>query len=122
MAFSLNTKIDNGCISLAVGPLQPGHVPLCVENRWPHGAAIARCPSLQPCKYGRILFACAAVVGNDWVNRPMKLKERYWSYRMAAARIGRIRPGHRREGGQVSCQGTRQHIRHASTIGEACGI
>src|SRR5205823_13035387 len=66
MAFSLNTVLYNGCISLAVCPLQPRHLGLLVENRWPPGAAIARCPSLQPCKDGRLLFACAAVVGNDW--------------------------------------------------------
>ena len=52
----------------------------------------------------------------------MKLKERYCSNRMTASRIGRVRPGHRSEGGQASCQGTRQDIRHACAIGEACGI
>src|SRR2546425_1807780 len=74
MAFSLNTKMYNGCISPAVSPLQSRHVDLFVENRWPHGAAIPRCPPLQPCKNGRVLLAHAAVVGNDWVSRPMKLK------------------------------------------------
>src|SRR6266487_3881490 len=97
MAFSLNTKIDNGCISPAVCPLQPGHVLLFVENRWPHGAAIARCPPLQPCQNGRVLVPPAAVVGNDPVGRSMKLKERYRSYRMAATRVGRVRPGDRSE-------------------------
>src|SRR5438105_7549489 len=105
MAFSLNTVMYNGCISLAVCPLQPRHVGLFVENRWPHGAAIARCPPLQPGKYGRVLLAHAAVVGNDWVSRPMKFKYRHCSYRMAASRVGRVRPGHRSECGQASCQG-----------------
>ncbi len=53
MALSLNTVMDNGCISLAVSPLQSRHVDLFVENGWPHGAAIPRCPPLQPCKNGR---------------------------------------------------------------------
>ncbi len=53
MAFSLNTKMYNGCISPAVSPLQSRHVDLFGENRWPHGAAIARYPPLQPCKNGR---------------------------------------------------------------------
>jgi len=53
MAFSLNTVLYNGCISLAVSPLQSRHVDLFVENRWPPGAAIPRCPPLQPCKNGR---------------------------------------------------------------------
>src|SRR2546425_10367342 len=50
MAFSLNTIVYNGCISLAVCPLQPRHVRLFVEDHWPPGAAIACCPLLQPCK------------------------------------------------------------------------
>src|SRR5437773_6468737 len=65
MAFSLKTKMDNGCISPAVCPLQPSHVHLCVEDRWPRGAAIACCPPLEPCQNGRVLVALAAVVGND---------------------------------------------------------
>jgi hypothetical protein len=116
MAFALHTKMYNGCISTAVCPLQPSHVGLFVEDRRSCGAAIACCPFLQPCKYGRVVLAHAAIVGNDPVGRPMKLKERHWSYRMAASRVGRVRPGHRRECGQASCQGTRQYIRHASAI------
>ena len=53
MAFSLNTVMYNGCIPPAVCPLQPRHVHLFVENRWPHSAAIPRCPPLEPCKNGR---------------------------------------------------------------------
>jgi hypothetical protein len=53
MALSLKTIMDNGCLSLAVRPLQPRHVDLFVENRWPSGAAIACCPPLQPGKNGR---------------------------------------------------------------------
>ena len=122
MAFALNTKMDNGGIALAVRPLQPGHVPLGVKGRWPGGAAIARCPLLQPCKNGKQLAALTAVVGNDAVGRSMQLKQRHRSYRMAAFRVGRVGPGDRCEGGQASCQDTRQHIRHASAIGEAGGI
>ena len=67
-------------------------------------------------------MALAAIVGNDPVGRSMKLKQRYWSYRLTAPWVGRVRPRDRSESGQASCQGTRQDIRHASAIGEARGI